>query len=101
MQLLPSFGEALIRNGDFDEAKTRLTAMIPDAEKRHELAYLPELYRVLGEARIAAGDRQQGMSDLKSALKLSSKQGAVPLIQRSRDSLARIEHHQPAEGPKG
>ena len=89
MQLVPQFAELLIREGSYDEAIARLDAMIGDSEKRVERTYLPELYRMRGEARYAIGENESGLTDLERARDIATAQGAVPLLARARDSLNR------------
>jgi len=101
MQMLPSFGTALIGAGQASEAVARLSAMATDAEKRVERAYLPELYRVLGEAHFSDGDAYTGRKCLEKSLTLAQAQGAIPLIHRTKTSLAHftdtaVEERSPA-----
>jgi tetratricopeptide (TPR) repeat protein len=85
-QLLPRFGELLIEAGQTREADERLSAMIDWTERRAERAYLPELYRVRGEARRATGKQAAALADLEAAVRIAAEQGAHRLLVRARES---------------
>lgn len=93
----PALGELLIATGRPELAVARLDAAIPDAERRAERMYLPELYRIRGLARLDVGDAAGGCDDLRAARDLALAQGAVPLIALADASLASL--HGPRRGP--
>jgi tetratricopeptide (TPR) repeat protein len=94
-QFEPRLAELLIESGDEAEAIRRLSETIVDAERRVELTYLPELYRMRAVARIKLGDHENALQDARTAMAIAVAQSATPLIRAAEATLREL-----LEGPQ-
>jgi tetratricopeptide (TPR) repeat protein/tRNA A-37 threonylcarbamoyl transferase component Bud32 len=82
--------DACLVAGEIDEAFAILQETLDDNATTHERCYHPELYRLLGRAWRARGDRDRARDAFVRAVSLAREQGARLFEQRASNDLAEI-----------
>ncbi len=93
--------EELRKLGRDKEALSILDAGVIKARQHGDGLMLPEVYRIRGEIRLEAGDRESALADFEEAIRVAREQSAVVYERRAEASKLRLTSRggkDPAEG---
>jgi sugar phosphate isomerase/epimerase len=89
--------EAFAACGDWPEVARRAQAVLEDAERSEHLYCLPDIHRLLGQARLALGEAPAGRESFARAFALARANGAAGWIEHWTSRLGMDETPRPAD----